>query len=119
MSRIARLIASYAKRLSSRGLRAVNPIAGSATIVHLLHVHAVLPIDLRQANVHEAILSSAQNVSNMVRLDRQLSTATVDQDCEFDRCGAPKAEKVIHGGTNRPSRPQYVVHEDDPSTLDG
>src|SRR4051812_10857144 len=79
---------------------------------------AVLVVDLLEMDLDELLARGRDVLADMVRPDRQLAVATIDEDRQPDRLGTPEIDESIHRRADRPSRVQDVVDEDHSLAVD-
>src|SRR5262245_1365724 len=75
--------------------------------------HSVALVDLDELDLDALVAPGREVLADVVRPDRQLAMATVDQDRELHARGPAVLEERIDRGPNRPPRVQHVVDEDD------
>src|SRR5829696_1799773 len=75
--------------------------------------HPVLPIGLLQADKHPFAACRRHVLTDVIRPDRQLPVAAVDQDRQPNRGWSPELEERVHRGAGRPPRVENVVYQYD------
>ena len=78
--------------------------------VRLEH-HAVDPVDLRELDPHALAERGREVLPDVVRADRQLAVAAIDEDGELDAFGAAVVEERVDRRPDRPAGEEHVVDE--------
>ena len=83
-----------------------------------LDLDAVLAVGLVEVDPDRLLARGRHVLADMVRADRQLAVAAVDEHREPDRLRPPEVHEGVHRGADRPAGVQDVVDEDDRAPVD-
>ena len=108
------------RRVISSGVRGSIPTRSLerrlATVTLLLgpfeDPDLVRAVRLLEEHLDDFAVGGRHALADVVRLDRELAVAAVDEDREADGAGAPEVDDAVEGGADRPSRVEDVVAEE-------
>jgi hypothetical protein len=101
-----------AARRASRSVTVIRP-APPSRLDGPLDEDRVLAVDLLELDPDDLLARRRHVLADVVRPDRQLAMAAVDEDREADRLRPPEVDERVHRRPDRPARVEDVVDEDD------
>jgi len=72
-----------------------------------------------QANFDDLGITRLDGAADERRLDRQFTMSPVNQHAQAHSLGTPQVKKPVHRRTNRASRVEHVIHDDQVLVVDG
>ena len=80
--------------------------------------HFVDAVDLLEPHLHALLQRRRQVLADVVRLDRQLAMAAVDEHDQLDGARPAEVDERVERGANRPAGVEHVVDQQDPPVVD-
>src|SRR5436190_20385137 len=121
-SRVTSVMEMKCRRGGCPGGRRSSRMTWISPMVLLLGVgdeqDAVDLVHLDELHLDALVARGRKVLADVVRTDRQLAVAAVDEDGELDALGTAVVEERLDRGTDRPAGVEHVVDEDDGLALE-
>src|SRR3954471_2117259 len=114
VSRISRSAWGDRSAFPTRSLWGTADSAGRAvTCSIMIHRHFIGAVDFYQSDVHVFFERGRHVLADVIGLDGQLTVAAIHEHDELDFLGTAEIDQGVECRTDRASRIEHVVHEED------